>query len=575
MDLPAAVATMFTIGDVCKEIIDVDTLLAVRSSGGLDCTRLQANLVTQIASKITGIKQFQTSDALNVTRAINDSSLTREVKSQLTEAVDDRVARTSSVVLTGHANHVKKGSPGSQLLVATNRYLTAKDWAWLRDPRHDTTRRLTVLVNRSRKCGIRTLDEQTKRWFIVIIVSVEFELKGSWPSYDEVYGWVCDFTRMHDASKQPYGLQTILEYPMDPADLPADVWSYAYEVEDPPIFMDIPNFSAIGRHVPLRSTSGLLSKKTQGDYMVTPEGNKIQLIRGTSVNRRNSGGRYGGTVSSSSSRWAPSPQPLCIMDEPAGGSWGHDGWDYYRSSGKWTHRDASRSHSPSPSPTPSPSMHSEDQRSNTNAASDDAAAMSRKVSMESMGNDAQSLAKPLQTELVTQHPALTGPVHSRVAKFQGTHVSDLKAPPRKTTEEIEQAAFDLLTGMKKGRDAKRVREKAAGVDKKPAAAGDVKRRPSSSELCDDVAKRPAAEVAGTSAKATGGTHAGGATSDVTSKYPKVIWDPAYKSNKHAWLSKHYTAAKKVADTAGKTSEQIYEFAQKVRANANTAWDANH
>ena len=220
-------------------------------------------------------------------------------------------------------------------------------------------------------------------------------------------------------------------------------------------------------------------------------------------------------------------------------------------------------------------MNSEDQWANINAASDDAASMSRKVSMETMGSDSQSPAKPLQAEPAPQHPALAGPVRSRVAKFQGMHVSDLEAPPRKTTEEIEQAAFELLKGVKKGRAAKRARDKAAGVDKKPAAAEVVKRRPSSSELCDDVAKRPAAAVAGTSAKATGGKPAGVAKSDGTSKYPNVIWDPAYKSNKHAWLSKHYKGGLKVADTAGKTSEQCYEFAQEVRANAAKAWDANH
>ena len=127
--------------------------------------------------------------------------------------------------------------------------------------------------------------------------------------------------------------------------------------------------------------------------------------------------------------------------------------------------------------------------------------------------------------------------------------------------------------MKTGRVAKRVRDKAAEVNKKPAA--EVAKRPASGELCVDVAKRPASAIDAKPAKAIGGKPAKAGKADAAHEYPSVVWDPSYKSNKHAWLSKHYKAALKVSQMAEKPEEKCCEIAREARANATTAWDANN
>ena len=60
-------------------------------------------------------------------------------------------------------------------------------------------------------------------------------------------------------NKKPYPLAYILTFPTDPALLPRDVFDYAYDETDQPIYMHIEHYAQIGEHVPLRKTSKLLT----------------------------------------------------------------------------------------------------------------------------------------------------------------------------------------------------------------------------------------------------------------------------------------------------------------------------
>ena len=74
------------------------------------------------------------------------------------------IAGESNAVVAGVATHgVPQKSCGAQLLTSTNRYLTASDWAWIRDVRNDMTRKSMRMVVRAVNPGLRHLDGTTKR----------------------------------------------------------------------------------------------------------------------------------------------------------------------------------------------------------------------------------------------------------------------------------------------------------------------------------------------------------------------------------------------------------------------------
>ena len=339
---------MYTIGDMVKELEDTDTLLVVRRDVGTDTTRLQHNLIAALSSKLLGIKHFATADALTVSTAVGVSQLPATAKEQLLVSIDDRLAGKSASVLTGSStHHPSRKSPPAQLLVASNRYLTTSDWNWLRDARHDNSKKLLIIVLRYRRLGIRCLDEQTKRWVITILAQVLFDQHGSWPSYDTLYEQVVDFTKLFEVNKHPYGLQTILEYPLDPSDLPTNVHEYAYSPDDQPVFMHIDNFTAISRHIPLRSTSNLLSWNQRGPMSARSSGGKITYLPDkSSVNRRSTGGWYGSNslhgIRLETASYTPSP--LAIQDVPR-----DDGMNYDWRSAGWGGSSWSVHSSPRPS----------------------------------------------------------------------------------------------------------------------------------------------------------------------------------------------------------------------------------
>ena len=59
-------------------------------------------------------------------------------------------------------------------------------------------------------------------------------------------------------NKKPYPLVHLVNSPADPAQLPSDVFEYAYDATDQPIHMHIEHYMQLGKFVPLRYTFNLL-----------------------------------------------------------------------------------------------------------------------------------------------------------------------------------------------------------------------------------------------------------------------------------------------------------------------------
>ena len=183
-------SSMYTNADIITELKDMASLLSIRrSSGAGDSTVMEANMLKAITAKLMSLKVFKAQDALLVTTSVNDTTLSDDSKKAIHDAIEAR--------LGGHSTGAAKrdDTPSGQLLRAIYRYLTAEDWAWIRDPRNSVEKKLLIICARFRLLGIRSMAEDTKRWVIAVIVQTVFTERNRWPEYEEVFGWVRDFTR--------------------------------------------------------------------------------------------------------------------------------------------------------------------------------------------------------------------------------------------------------------------------------------------------------------------------------------------------------------------------------------------
>ena len=485
-------ASMYGVGDVAAEIRDMSALLKARAdSGRISDGKMEEHMVQSIACKIAGFKIFSAGNAVTLTKVIAECAINEPSKYVLDEAIEARIAGVRAAG-AGHHHH-NKAVTKPQLLLYPNRLLTVADWTWIRDRRNDVERKLMIIVMRLSRLGVRSLHEQTKRWIIVCILQTIFEEKDSWPSYDDVYSWVGLLVRLMDQCKQPYPLQTILEYPNDPADLPKDVFAYAYDPDDPPTTMEIPHYYKLGDHVPLRNTSSLLTKNSQRCDPLPgrhdPSDIRLTILKqpasSNAINRR-LGMIHDGRSEESVQKGRSSDSLALTWDEgtwtdqPHGNNWGDHKW--HDSTYGWkTSHESFLSKSPA-----------------------------------SPASDKHVLANE-----TPQHPAQQiSPLPSRLCGFPDEGLDGIAPPAKKAKlgdpRSVETVENDLLEQLKPRKGAradarsKKKEKTGPGALKRPAAAA--------------VLKRPAAAVLDGSAM----------DSPIT---PRVQWDPGYKSNKHVWESK--------------------------------------
>ncbi len=117
----------------------------------------------------------------------------------------------------------------------------------------------SVVATRLDKLGIRqSAKDGLIKWAIVVLAGCEFKLTGVWPSHHATYTRVVSLKKLLQGFP-PCGarfLDRVLEHPRD---LSKSIYDMAYIATDPPTERYIPTYDQLTQHVPLRSSSKLLS----------------------------------------------------------------------------------------------------------------------------------------------------------------------------------------------------------------------------------------------------------------------------------------------------------------------------
>ena len=222
--------------------------------------KMQASLLGSLCKRMKDVL-INPSGASQLYSYINQSGLPDKAKSALVAVVDDNISTAQPD--TAEATHVKP-----QSLTHITHYMTEKDWSTWDDVRSTPHDWISVGASRLKACNVKSLKEDTVKWFQALLAANFKKRHGNLPRYRQIYQWAQDLrsTFHATASWTSPGVPMPLVYPDNPADLGAAFMSAAYAADDPPICRVVPDLANIARnHVPTRSTSNLLKAELEAE----------------------------------------------------------------------------------------------------------------------------------------------------------------------------------------------------------------------------------------------------------------------------------------------------------------------
>ena len=246
----------FDIDDVLAEATQVAQLLQSRPPTERD--QLGQGLLKGILFKLDGMR-LTAGDVIKFSVVLGN--LPSELAAQLQSSLDSKLVQdmqtTDTIAL--HPSSI------SQRLIYIHNYLTEKQWATLEDPSSSWGLKVSVLVGVLRKLGVVFLHEQTVKWTVGLLVTLQSDRAQCLPKYKVIFQAVEDFKSAFRSSV-PGKNSKIREFPEDPRSLPDEFYKTVWNTGEEPITKELPRLAQVAnQHIPLRKTSKLLTAERADD----------------------------------------------------------------------------------------------------------------------------------------------------------------------------------------------------------------------------------------------------------------------------------------------------------------------
>ncbi len=174
---------MATVNAVATEIKEFASYVRARRP----TERIQEGVVNSITKKIAALGKFETADATMLTLAIENTAMTEELRIKLNDACDSRLSVHLANETITKVNP-SGAPPRDQCIRFMNNYPKQSDWTKLNDIRSSSATRDTVLAELMTSLGVRRASEEgLVKWAMVILVHIEQQLTGVWPTYWQIY----------------------------------------------------------------------------------------------------------------------------------------------------------------------------------------------------------------------------------------------------------------------------------------------------------------------------------------------------------------------------------------------------
>ena len=248
-----AFLVMSFVNGLVVELKDIAKFLAARSGSSGD--DLGKSMVASFSQKILALKAMSTAEALDLTKALNESGLPPPLAKTVQETIDSRLATHAS-----EFRGLDKFRP-QHLKASMTNYFTEAEWTVLRDGAASIPTKLQTVLSRLQKVGLRYPSEQTTR-FAVAIVLLASGQGSQWPRASAVFGMVQDFKSLANSTRPLWTGPHIVDYGSDPKDLPPKIYQQAYGDGSGLVRAELENLTYTAEQcVPLRPTSILLKRE--------------------------------------------------------------------------------------------------------------------------------------------------------------------------------------------------------------------------------------------------------------------------------------------------------------------------
>ena len=192
---------------------------------------IASQLAHSMAAQIRQLPHITSDAAKGLTDALAASGYDEAGKAAILQAID--AGLTSSIINTPRDK--KGGGNGwayNYLWEGQTNYYTEQDWAGLLSSTKPLMNKVQIIVDRFMSLGITCPDEWTVAWAMAVLVLSHFRV---FPKYKAIFAIVQDFKEAQKSCRKTWPFSFIANYPKTPQELPAAVFSHAYDKDDQPV----------------------------------------------------------------------------------------------------------------------------------------------------------------------------------------------------------------------------------------------------------------------------------------------------------------------------------------------------
>ena len=254
-----AMAT-WTLEDVVRDMQDVANLLAHKKGKGdiSDDSEYEQNMITGILSKIDGVTLTPNGALMLYQKLDTIHSFSPNLMQKMKDYIDNRVS-TGNRPVTNAAPAVKP-----QHITVAN-YLSKTDWDQLQT--HASYHyKVSLIVKKLRALGVQSMSEQSCKHSVATLLCCY----KTFPEASTIFQMVQDFKLAFNSTEVVRGLPVLIKYPLNPRDLPTEIYEAVYNGQEAPMNHCPDQFTMVAKQVPMRMTNKLIKKDTNPSAPTIP-----------------------------------------------------------------------------------------------------------------------------------------------------------------------------------------------------------------------------------------------------------------------------------------------------------------
>ena len=244
---------MWTVADICTEIVDAANLMHHKRKAGKATDQLATSILAAVEAKITAVG-MNCKIALQLIKTIEDSNFDESMINKLKDKIDQLLEGTQQTsTITGSMVIAKPQT------ISLPAYMTQQEWTFLADPNKGYMAKVTCLTKKVKHLGIKSMSEKTTKSLVATLLTMYDSLPDAATRHQMVRDFKLSFANQEFQHELPF----LLQYPRDPFQLPQEIMLIAYQGTQPQ--KCVPDtYAHILTQIPLRATNKMLPPAGKG-----------------------------------------------------------------------------------------------------------------------------------------------------------------------------------------------------------------------------------------------------------------------------------------------------------------------